>query len=345
MRVISIVAGCALVLALAGAPERASAQGLMLTGYADFEARYAKTGPDNSEVFFDNYHFNLIALGKIYKNLFASGEVEYEHGGEEIMLEYAFLSYTGLRNVRITAGKFIVPFGRFNKDIHPTWINKVPDRPLGMDNVFPQTYSDVGLWVSGAAALSPGTRVVYDAFVVNGLMGEDGGDIRDLRDNDRDDLSAGGRDNNKAFGGRLGVEVGPAGFDLGASAYTGNYLDDPATNLTLTLFGADAAWSHRGLEIRGEAIFASQDATGGSLKKKGGYAQAAYLIQGRFEPVVRLSLKDMPGEDDDRRRFSFGCSYYLAPSSSVRLAYHVNMESEGFVTNNNAAVAQFNIGF
>jgi hypothetical protein len=345
MRVISIGAGCALAVALAVTPDAASAQGLMLTGYADVEARWEKTGPDNSEVFFDNYHFNLIALGKIYKNLFASGEVEYEHAGDEIMLEYAFLSYTGLRNVRISAGKFIIPFGRFNKDLHPTWINKMPDRPLGMDNVFPQTYSDVGLWVSGAAGLSGGTRVVYDAFVVNGLLGEDGGDIRGLRDNDRESLSGGGRDNNKAFGGRLGVEVGPAGFDLGASIYTGNYLDDPVTNLTLTLFGADAAWSYRGLEIRGEAVFASQDATGGDLDKKGGYAQASYLIQGRFEPVVRFSLKDMPGEDADRRRFSFGGSYYVSPSSSVRLAYHVNMEKDGFVTNNNAAVAQFNVGF
>jgi hypothetical protein len=345
MRVISIVAGGLLAVALAGTPEAASAQGLMLTGYADVEARYAKTGPNNSEVFFDNYHFNLIALGKIYKNLFASGEVEYEHAGDEIMLEYGFLSYTGLRNVRISAGKFIVPFGRFNKDIHPTWINKMPDRPLGMDNVFPQTYSDVGVWVSGAVSVSGGTRIVYDAFVVNGLLGEDGGNIRDLRDNDQESLTGGGRDNNKAFGGRLGVEVGPQGFDLGASIYTGNYLDDPTQNLTLTLFGADAAWSHRGFEIRAEAVFADQGATGGDLSKKGGYAQAAYLIQGRFEPVVRFSLKDMPGENDDRRRFSFGANYYVSPSSSVRLAYHVNMEDQGFVANNNAAVAQFNIGF
>jgi hypothetical protein len=345
MRVISIVAGCVLPLALAGTPETASAQGLMLTGYADFEARYAKAGPDNSEFFFDNYHFNLIAMGKLYKNLFASGEVEYEHAGEEIMLEYAFLSYTGFKNIRISAGKFIVPFGRFNKDLHPTWINKMPDRPLGMDNVFPQTYSDVGIWISGAAAVSGGTRIVYDAFVVNGLLGEDGGDIRDLRDNDREGLSAGGRDNNKAFGGRLGVELGPQGLDVGASVYTGNYFDDPTDNLTLTLFGADAAYAYKGLEVRAEAVFASQDATAGDLKKKGGYAQAAYLVRGRFEPVIRFSLKDMPGENNDQRRLSFGGNYYVSANSSVRLAYHVNMEQDAFASENNAAVAQFNIMF
>lgn len=345
MRVISSVAACAVGLVLAGAPKAASAQGLWLTGYADFEARYTETGPDDNEFFFDNFHFNLIALGKLYKNLFASGEVEYEHAGEEIALEYAFLSYTGFRNVRISAGKFIVPFGRFNKDLHPTWINKMPDRPLGMDNVFPQTYSDVGVWISGAAPVSGGTRIVYDAFVVNGLLGEDGGDIRGLRDNDRESLSAGGRDNNKAFGGRLGIELGPQGFDLGGSVYTGNYLDDPTENLTLTLLGADAAYAYRGLEVRAEAVYASQDATGGDLKKKGGYAQAAYLIQGRFEPVIRFSLKDMPGENDDRRRLSFGASYYVSSNSSVRLAYHLNMEKEGFESDNNAAVAQFNIVF
>src|SRR3990170_2244406 len=98
MRVISIVAGWVLAVALAGTPEPVAAQGLMLTGYGDFEVRYAETGPDDSEFYFDNFHFNLIALGKLYKNLFASGEVEYEHAGEEIALEYAFLSYTGFKN-------------------------------------------------------------------------------------------------------------------------------------------------------------------------------------------------------------------------------------------------------
>jgi hypothetical protein len=35
--------------------------------------------------------------------------VEYEHAGEEIALEYAYFGYTGIKNLRILAGKFIAP--------------------------------------------------------------------------------------------------------------------------------------------------------------------------------------------------------------------------------------------
>ena len=143
-------------------------------------------GQDGSDFFFDNHHFKFVALGDIYGDVFAGAEVEYEHAGEEIALEYGYLGYAGIRNLRIIAGKFIVPFGRFNKDLHPTWINRMVDRPHGFSNVFPNTYSDVGIWVSGALPLGSANRVVYDAFVVNGLMGPDGSDIRGMRGNDRE---------------------------------------------------------------------------------------------------------------------------------------------------------------
>ena len=131
------------VLALLAVPRPGSGQGLMVSGYADFEAIFDKVGTTNSDFIFDNHHFNLIMLGKLGADVFAAAEVEYEHAGEEIALEYGYIAYCGLDNLRIAAGKFIVPFGRFNKDLHPTWINKMPDRPHGFSAIFPQTYSDV----------------------------------------------------------------------------------------------------------------------------------------------------------------------------------------------------------
>jgi hypothetical protein len=182
----SLVVGAALGIALVTAPQPVFGQGLMVTGYADIEFTVAGVGSGDEELFFDNHHFNLIFMGSLIKNVFAAAEVEYEHAGEEIALEYGYISYTGFKNLRIMGGKFIVPFGRFNKDLHPTWINKIPGRPHGFRNVFPQTYSDVGLWVSGGVPVGrSGARVVYDAWVVNGLMGADSGDIRGMRGNDR----------------------------------------------------------------------------------------------------------------------------------------------------------------
>ena len=179
--------GLALILSVATliAAPQLRAQGLIFSGYADFEATLTNPGQDCSDFFFDNHHFKFVALGDIYGDVFAGAEVEYEHAGEEIALEYGYLGYAGIRNLRIIAGKFIVPFGRFNKDLYPTWINKMVDQPHGFSNVFPNTYGDVGVWVSGALPMG-NNRVVYDAFVVNGLMGPSGNDIRGMRGNDRE---------------------------------------------------------------------------------------------------------------------------------------------------------------
>lgn len=346
MRLVSLVLAGALALGLTVTPQPAVGQGLRVSGYADLEFSVEGIGSGDEEIFFDNHHFNLIFFGDLVKNVFAAAEVEYEHAGEEIALEYGYIAYTGIKNFRIMGGKFIVPFGRFNRDLHPTWINKIPGRPHGFRNILPQTYSDVGIWVSGGAAVGQGgARVVYDAWVVNGLMGDDGGDIRGMRNNYVDELSAGGHDNQKSFGGRLGVELGPQGVDIGVSAYAGNYLDDPATNLTLAMYGVDAAWHYRGLELRAEGVLADQAATGGDLTKKGGYAQATYLIQGKFEPAARYSIRDMPGEADDASRLALGASYYVSANSSVRAAYYLNWEKAGFEVENNNIVVQWNLSF
>ena len=346
MRTLKLLAASIVVLALLAVPRIGHAQGLMVSGYADFEAFVINpNGSGNSDFYFDNHHFNLILSGALMTNLIAAAEIEYEHAGEEIAVEYAYIGYTGFKNVRIMAGKFILPFGRFNKDLHPTWINKMIDRPHGFKDVFPQTYSDVGLWVTGAAPMPNGNRFAYDFFVVNGLMGPDGGGIRGMRDNDREKRT-GARDDNKAIGGRLGFELGPAGLDFGTSVYFGNYSDDEATGkLNLVLFGADVAYRNSGFELRGEVISASQDATAGDLTKTGGYVQAAYLVTPKFEPVVRYSARNMPTDAQDNSRFSIGVNFYVSSSAAVRINYHFNGEKSGLESDNNVLATQFTIGF
>ena len=331
---------------LAVAAPGLTAQGLLVSGYADFEATWMNPfGSGNSDLYGDNHHFNLVMVGDIVDDVFVSGEVEYEHSGDEISLEYGYVGYTGFKNVRIMAGKFIVPFGRFQKDLHPTWINKMIDRPHGFKNILPQTYSDAGVWVSGAAPVEGGRRVTYDVFVVNGLMGPDGGDIRGFRDNIDETLPGGGRNDNKAFGGRLGFEAAPEGFDIGGSFYYGGYSDDPALDLNLLMLGADAAYRRNGWELRAEVVHANQDATGGDLKKTGGYAQIAWMATPKWEPVVRFSARSMPGTNQDQARVSFGLNFHVGPAAVFRINYHANIERTAFSSNNDTIKTQFAVVF
>ncbi|HEU5262784.1 MAG TPA: hypothetical protein VFU41_15295, partial [Gemmatimonadales bacterium] len=281
---------------------------------------------------FDAHNLNVIIVGKLRGDLFAAAELEYEHGGEEIALEFAYLAFTRWRYVNIVAGKFIVPFGNFNVS-HPAWISKVPGRPFGFDNVFPATYEDIGLMLRGGLPAGYLSRVTYDVWVVNGLAGADGADVRDLRDNLVD------VDRNKFVGGRLGF-VARMGLDVGASINTGRY--DSANDLTITLFGADARYERSGFEIRGEFVQANQDATAGQIKKRGGYGQLAYLARRTIEPTVRVSQKNFPGEV---REYSAGFSVYPSDLAALRLFYRVNEELGRAETRNNLFTAQFTVAF
>lgn len=333
-----------LLLLFLGSPTVTVAQGLTVSGYADFEAVVNNIDADDTDFYFDNHHFNLIMIGSLAENLFAAFEIEYEHGGEEIAMEYGYFGYTGFKDVRILAGKFIIPFGRFNKDIHPTTVNKIPGRPHGFRDILPQTYNDVGIWLTGASSLNDDGRFVWDVYAINGLTGDDGGGIRSMRGNDRE-KAAFGRDDNKAVGARIGVEFPYTGFDIGTSIYTGKYAESVlAESLSLTLYGVDASYQRNGFTLRGELVHANQQATGGDLKKTGGYVQASYLMGSRFEPVARWSARNMPGgTQDDLGRIAVGASFYVTPASSIRAAFIINSEKTGFESANNGLILQFNV--
>jgi len=306
----------------------AAGQGLIVTGYGSMEY----LNPQDGIQTFDAHNLNVIIVGKLRGDLFAAAELEYEHGGEEIALEFAYLAFTRWRYVNIVAGKFIIPFGNFNVS-HPAWISKVPGRPFGFDNVFPATYEDIGLMLRGGLPAGYLSRVTYDVWVVNGLAGADGADVRNLRDNLVD------VDRNKFVGGRLGF-VARMGLDVGASINTGRY--DPANDLTITMFGADARYERRGFEIRGEFVQTNQDATAGQIKKRGGYGQLAYLVRRTIEPTVRVSQKNFPSEV---REYSVGFSVYPSDLGALRLFYRVNEELGRAEIRNNLFTAQFTVAF
>lgn len=179
------------------------------------------------------------------------------------------------------------------------------------------------------------------------MMGEDGTGMDELGEtrSDRDLFPGGGRDGNKTVGARIGLDLAPRGIDVGVSAQTGNYSDDPDLDLSLTFLGVDAAARFFDVELRGELFRANQESTAGMLHKTGGYVQAAFRMTSRLEPVVRYSALDMPETAADRRQFALGLNLYVSPASSVRLNYRFNGEKAGFTEADDALAAQFNIVF
>lgn len=334
-------------LALVMGPGSVHAQLLKLSGYADLEWSLQETNDPEDEWhnFFDNHHFNLIGIAWVTDDLSGAVEVEYEHAGEEIALEYGYISYVGIPYLRLVGGKFLLPFNRFNKDLHPTFISKMPGPPPVYQNVFPVAYGDVGFWVSGGAPVGQnGNRVMYDAYVVNGLKGEaDESNFRELRENDRERPD---RDDNKAVGGRFGFELANTGF--GVSGYTGDYAktEDTGVGLGISFIGLDADYHWQGLELRGEFVSASQDLTSGENNDRlGYYLQAAYLTKVDVEPVIRFTAIDFEDKEDDTQQLGIGFNYYLSPSGIVRVGYFFGLEDSEFEVDNDMLMTQFVVVF
>ncbi len=82
-------------------------------------------------------NFSPIFLWQLSDNIFFEGEFNAEiesGGGTAIELEYAQVSYVANDYLTFGAGKFLNPINYFVEQLHPAWINKLPDRPLAVFN-------------------------------------------------------------------------------------------------------------------------------------------------------------------------------------------------------------------
>lgn len=324
------------VVLLCGFSTGSAGQGkFVLGGYLDANFIYYQQTDKPSS--FDMYHFNPIFLYQIESNLLASAELEFEHGGDEIAVEYAQIDFLWNDYVTITAGKFLIPFGAFNRRLHPGWISKVPGRPYSNSQVVPTGWSEAGVMFSGAAGIGEnGGRVNYAAYITNGLEGDAGAKIRDLRKADDRDK----KNRNKAIGGRLGL-VPAAGIEFGVSGYTCKYDAMITPVLDLTLIGFDAEFHHEDyFELRGEYNQAKQDTSANlSVTKKGYYVQAALKLSVMdndllmpVELAVRYSVQDFEGASNDRTEITPTLNYYLSSSTVFRIAYSIMGEKNDPLT-------------
>jgi hypothetical protein len=104
-----------------------------------------------------------------------------ENGETETLLEYADVHYFFNDNTTITAGKFLLPFGQFGPNLHPSWINKLPTMPgvYGHHSTSLLTpllpiMSDTGLNIRNSFNLGEG-KLFTDFYVVSGPRLEIGG--------------------------------------------------------------------------------------------------------------------------------------------------------------------------
>jgi hypothetical protein len=337
----------------------------LLAGWAEgmFEAR-------NGQVSTFSASFNPIFLWELTPKLLFDGRLEIEPsgGGTNVNLVNAQISYLLNDYIALGAGEFFSPSNVFVERFEPQWINKLPDRPLGVYHSLLPNIS-VGAQVRGGFPIGP-TRANYAFYVSNGpvLNTFDARSAGTLDFNSYTD-----NNDNKAVGGRVGflpipgVEVG-YGFETSKPGFQGTTFSDvqalvQSVDLEITrdsdllrgrinLF-AQYAWSHVD-----HAVYDPDGSLGfGPLaftsKQDGGYAEIAYrptkvdidFIR-NLEMIFRWDhlSRDPSGLGDPwETRWTLGLNYWLSPSTVVKAAYEWDKPSGE--PNRNALFIQTAMGF
>lgn len=304
--------------------------------------------PQNGINYFDNHYFNIFISSQLNDNIFIEGQLEYEHGGQDIDVRYAYADYKFSDAFVVRSGKFLVPAGQFNEYLYPEYLSKTVSRSWVNREISPSAWAEVGVQVRGRLASSGNATPFYAAYVVNGLSGDSGAGIRDLRGNARDNKTG---NDNKAVGASFGVDLGDD-ITISTNYYTGKYSTDD--QLGLSIIGASFYMDKEKFSIWSEFHAATQetyndatDVTLGSfdLKKSGFYLQGGYMLTEKLESILRYDAIKLDGSpDDDRSRITIGANYYLAETAVFKVNYEL-ISDDGADLDDNLIGLQLSIGF
>ncbi len=319
---------------------------------------YSKQGSTNGS-------FNIVDLNPLllfsYKDfLLLTGSVDFsldERGDTQTSLDFLNMNLVLNDYVIFGVGKFDSALGQFVRNLSPSWINRLPDSPVGFggDEAAPQ--SDIGVQLRGGFPTPHGTAANYVVFVSNGPQA-----FVDQTTKSIDHIGTDGftqNNGNCVFGGRFGF-LPIANMEIGVSAAIGKLsLIDFANNTTLlqkgrnyNVLGADAVYKWKDLTLRTEYIQQQVSSQLTSLvSPQGGtwkawYVQASYMIPStKWEPVLRYGTYNAPGSANNRRQLAFGLNYRFAPSIAIQAAYEINHGQYGSDNNRNNFLIQFVFGF
>ena len=276
-------------------------------------------------------------------------EINPEIRANGINLESAQVDWFVGDHLTVVFGRFYSPLGFFNERLHTSWIFKTPDRPLMFQQVYPAPLSFTGVQARGAAYPTElPVKLEYSAFVADGFSldarnptARDFADLRPTRD-PFDDVN-----NDKAFGGRIGLSFPELGVIVGVSGLA-NGAYDRAGEHDLSLWDVDFSYHCGNWDFRFEYARTHQQAPGMPIDRQGLYAQVAYRPYDSLDPILqklegifRYDYVEFRGIDlaatglnfgpreripIDRGRYTVGLNCYPYPSLVFKVAYQFSDE-------------------
>lgn len=313
-----------------------------LGGYIEAVWKFERVQGITEEVSFDARRFNLFTHSVISDRIRIASELEFEHGTEEIKLEFAFVDFEIHPAASFRGGILLSPLGKFNL-AHDSPLNQLTERPIVSTEIIPTALSEVGLGLYGAFYPSAASRITYEAYLVNGfhegvLLNAGGTRIPEGRGAFEED-----NNNFPSFVGRAAyspfVEV-----EVGVSIHTGPYnrykVEDFKIDSRRDVTIAAADWEYRqnNFELVGEYAFASINVPPSlrglyAERQQGMYAQLAYhfgrgvlefLPRSKFTVIVRHEFVDFDTaiEGDAVQRLTVGLNFRPGEDTVFKFDYH-----------------------
>ena len=230
-------------------------RGLSIGGYGEIVYQQVdereKTGEGEEEEGRGGKQFDLrrAVLYFGYKwndRILFNSEVEYEHAGEEVSVEFAYLDFLWRPQLNFRAGLLLMPVGFLN-ELHEPTVFLGANRPDVEQRILPTTWEEGGFGLFGAAG-----PFTYRTYIVNGLNAagftDDG-----LRGGRQGGSEAKAED--LAWVGRLDY-TGLPGLLAGGSVYTGKAGQGLETasgrklGVGTKIAEGHLEWRWRGLEFR-----------------------------------------------------------------------------------------------
>lgn len=281
-------------------------------------------------------------------------EVEIEEDGStNTGLEYMTLDLFINDYMAVIGGKFLSPLGYFRQNLHPAWVNKLPNVPSGFGHDEAAPVSELGAQLRGGFPVGGRPMYVnYSAYVGNGPILEIN-DAEGVIEAVESEGRTSDPDSRKVWGGRIGFLPIPM-LELGLSGALGRVAgaDEESLRRDYNVYGADLAYKWRSrLALRAEYIkqhvgSRSASVAPGSADWSSWYAQAAYrFLPWDVEGVVRYSDYNGNLDEQDQKQWALGINYLFASNVIAKFAYDFNDGKSGSDANDNGFQIQMAYGF
>ena len=367
VQIAHVVLLCLLTLpAFAQTPQpRTEARRTNLSGYMDFHFN----NEEFTDARLDFHRFVLLVTHTFSPRIRFVGELELEHAfvegledAGELELEQAYVDFLLDRSINVRAGMMLMPIGIINERHEPPVYYGV-ERPFIDTVIIPTTWFEVGAGLHGE--IGRGWR--YRGYVTAPLNAAEFSADEGVRE--------GRQRGSESNVGRPGVTgrleyVGFRGRTLGASGWSGDsgFEFRPGFDVPVSLVEADARYSRRGNEFRGQLAQVWIDNAGllndrlalrTGVNPNIGSALRGFSLEGsrrfpagrigeiggflryeNFDTQYRMPSGYVPLQQFDRDAWVVGANFWPDPDVAVKVDYSIVRNQSSVIPAPNS----FNVG-